>query len=400
MIWFAVVRIPAFAIARARRTDPALAAQPLVLVTSDRRRTTVYAACPSAQYAGISAGQDLLHARLLCPDAHVRSAQPDDDAAGFIALTRCLAAFSPRVAAGPMLPDATVVLDLARPTIPQLMARGVAIRQAVEAQLGLAPALGIAPSRFVAEQAAWIGGAGTIALVPEASLPRLLDGVPITRLPIADATQTRLSAFGIRTIGALARLPRDALQVQFGAEARDLWCLARGEDITPFLPQQSTTPLGVQQRFDGPVNNRYALLAALKLLAARLSAHLNQRGWSARVLRLALTLDDGNTHTFDHALPAPATQVEHLTRVLTMLLTTAAPPCGVVRIAVLVTAHAPLATTQLDLFTSTQPQREAAQTTLQQLATRYPGRLLRAEYAHPDAALPEERVVLHAREPP
>jgi nucleotidyltransferase/DNA polymerase involved in DNA repair len=400
MIWFAVVHIPAFAIARARRADPTLAAQPLVLVTTDRQRTTVYAACPSAQDAGITAGQDLRRARLMCPDAHVRRAQPDDDAAAFAALTRCLAVFSPRIAIGPMLPDATLVLDLARGTIPQIMTRSVAIRQAVEAQLGLAPALGIAPSRFVAEQAAWLGGAGTIVLVPEASLPRLLDRVPITRLPIADATQTRLSAFGIRTIGALARLPRDALQVQFGAEARDLWCLARGEDITPFLPQQSTTPLGVQQRFDGPVNNRYALLAALKLLAARLSTHLDQRGWSARALRLVLTLDDGDALSLDHALPAPATQVEHLTRVLTMLLTTAAPPCGVVRIAVRVTAHAPLATTQLDLFTSTQPQREAAQTTLQQLATRYPGRLLRAQYAHPDAALPEERVVLHAREPP
>src|SRR5687768_8362516 len=118
MTLVACVQIPTFAIAVARRDEPALADQPLILYRSGRRGASVYAA---SQETGVIPGMSLRQATVRCPDAVYHPADPTRDRQAFSALIRLLQSFSPQVATGALLPDAAVDLDLGRSTLSQGM---------------------------------------------------------------------------------------------------------------------------------------------------------------------------------------------------------------------------------------------------------------------------------------
>src|SRR5262245_49062910 len=95
MTLVACVRIPNFAIAVARRDAPNLAAQPLLLYTTDRAGATVYAA---AEEVGMAAGIPLRQALARCPGAVCRPADPPRDGRTLDALVTLLGFFRWRVA--------------------------------------------------------------------------------------------------------------------------------------------------------------------------------------------------------------------------------------------------------------------------------------------------------------
>jgi hypothetical protein len=87
MALVACAQIPAFAIAVARRDDTVLAVGPLMLCTPDRQRPMVYAALGDA---GVPASVTLRQARMRCPRAVYRMAEPERDLHVFDALVTLL----------------------------------------------------------------------------------------------------------------------------------------------------------------------------------------------------------------------------------------------------------------------------------------------------------------------
>jgi nucleotidyltransferase/DNA polymerase involved in DNA repair len=386
MTLMACVHIPHFAIAVAQRSAPA--DRPLILYTP-RPRATVYAAAPQTR---VETGLPLRQAMLRAPHAICRPASPKEDQNSFATLVALVQTFSPRVEAGDILPDATVECDLGRRTLPQAMTLADRITAAIRAQLQFLPALGFARTRFVAGAAAATAGAGTAIVVPPGYEATFLAPLPIGLLPLDVEMARRLDHFGLRTIGALAAVPIDAMQVQFGASGRVLLQLANGIDPQPIGADEPAACIEVSRRFEGPLARRHLLELVLRELAAQLAVSLTNGGWAACDVVMTLTLADDLPWTSRRVLTEPTSDVQLLAQALIALLSQAVLDTGIEAITVQVTDLSQTVAAQLELFAPEHGTADRLRGVLHRLSTRYSGCFVQARLAEPDAYVPEQRV--------
>ena len=77
--------------------------------------------------------------------------------------------------------------------------------EAIQAQTGIAPQVGIAKARFPARVAAAFALAGETCTVPDGEEAGFLADYPVTLLPLDKAMQRRLPLLGLDTLGHLAQ---------------------------------------------------------------------------------------------------------------------------------------------------------------------------------------------------
>ncbi len=389
MTLIASVHIPNLAIAVARRDDPALAAASLVLYVAERQRTIVAGASDDT---GIVAGTPLRQAVVRCPHAVYRPADPEHDRQVCTSLITLLETFSPRVAPHAVAPDTVIDLDLGRNTLAQAIVVVQRLAKQIYDSLCLSPALGVAATRFVAKRAAARAGAGAAILVPPGDEPSFLSPQPITVLPIDADTIRRLQLLGLHTIGAVAELPVDALQAQFGERGRALYQLARGGEYAPIAVTTSPPTIARTARFAGPICNHPLLDTAIGRLVERLAAQLTADGWAARSITLTLHVEDGAPWTAQRTLSAPTADRAKLIEAFRALSRTAHLESGVEAITLCISALAPIVTAQLELFAPAGGQTKQLDHALERLHARYAGSFVRARLADSSAQLPERRV--------
>jgi DNA polymerase-4 len=388
MTLFACVQIPHLPIAVARRDDSALADVPLILYLPGPR-ATIYDAAPEI---GIAAGMPLRQALLRTPQAVCRPAIPEHDQAALTSLVMLLQTFSPRVASVAMGPDVLIDLDLGRSTLPQAMALADRIGATIRAQLCLPPALGLARTRVVACVAAETAGAGLAIVVPPSCEAAFLAPLPISMLPIDDKVAQRLNLLGLRTIGAVAALPLDAMQAQFGAYGQTLHRLVNGHDDAPIGANASAPRITLTRRFDGAVTNRTVLEITIRRLAQHVTARLASGGWAAQDVRLTLRLEIGEPWTEHRTLAQPTSDGALLGQALVALLGRTDCTAGVEALTVEAANLRPTVAAQLELFASRQGQEKRLEDTLGRLAGRHRASFVRAALADPAAYLLEQRV--------
>ena len=395
MTLIASVQIQNIAIAVARRDQPALADHPLILYAAERQRTIVAAASDDT---GATAGMPLRQAITRCPQAVYQAADPERERQACVALGNLLETFSPRVVFSMAGADAIVELDLGPIGIPQAIAVVQRLAQQIETALRLAPALGVAAKRFVARRAAAVAGSGSAAVIPPGHELSLLAPQPVAALPIDAEIVQRLHLLGLRTIGALARLPLDALQAQFGASARLLYQLARGGDDTPIGVSVAPPALARTARFAGPISNRTLLEAAINRLVDRLAAQLDAGGWAARAIKVMLHLEDGAPWSQQRTLSAPTADPSKLREVFLALSRAAILDTGIEALTLEIRELVPTVAAQLELFAPASGQTRQLDAALERLGTRYAGSFVRATVANSAAQLPERRVRFEPRD--
>jgi nucleotidyltransferase/DNA polymerase involved in DNA repair len=108
---------------------------------------------------------------------------------------------------------------------------------------GLDVAIGASRSRSVARVASRCAGAAKVLVVEPGQERSFLAPLPLRRLEgISEATSEVLQASGMVTIGELQRVPKAALQAEFGhEEGLRVWQAARGvdRDCSPMPPRDS-----------------------------------------------------------------------------------------------------------------------------------------------------------------
>jgi protein ImuB len=154
--------------------------------------------------------------------------------------------------------------------------------------------VGAAPTRFCAMAAA-LAVRSRRALVLEGSeAQRWLAARPIELLALRAETEALLGALqrlGVRTLGELAALSRDALADRFGSAGLVAHALARGED-------RPLRPRGRQERVRetlavGDASSGLALERVLGVLVDRLLVRRERRGRSLRAVTLSARLLSG-----------------------------------------------------------------------------------------------------------
>jgi len=360
---------------------------------------------PLARALGVRRGIPLGSAHRQAPEAVFLDPAPDEDRAAVEAACERLAAFSPGIAgtsevADPAFGRLVVHADgLVRlwGAEERLVSR---ISEALEPVLPGPPRAGIAGTGFAAGvAAAYAEPGGSPVLVPPGDDERFLAPYPASLLTKDHDVRARLARFGLRTIGAVAELPRSALVARFGDEGARLHARARGEETERFRPRRAPERMALALPLDPPAEGLDALRFVLRRLAATLADQLNARGQAAGLARLAVTHDLAFARRgtppglrFEQRLPEPTADAEAIERLLFVRLEGSPPPAAVARLEIELGLVEAARGQQLPLFTPQAARGARLEWQLARLAIAFGAdRVRRVEVGDADALLAESR---------
>jgi protein ImuB len=265
--------------------------------------------------------------------------------------------------------------------------------------LGTPARLGAASSRFAALAAASRARARRPELAP-AALAAYLAPLPVELLGRRAETAALppvLERFGIRTLGELAKLPRDALADRFGASgplARDLAC-GRDAPLRPRCPAERLEErLELPESASGPQLER-----ALGLLIDRLLARRERRGRPLRGAVLAAKLVEGGTWRSRVTFREPLADPRRMRLVLARCLSELPAPADVLRLRA--EGFGPPSGDQRSLLAEPAKVRAARlrEAVRQARAAAGPDAALRILPVDPDSRVPERRLALTPWDP-
>jgi protein ImuB len=280
------------------------------------------------------------------------------------ALLDFASAFSPRVedtAAG------TVVLDIEG--LDRLFGSTAELARRLQdhaSALGTITHVGIAsnPDAAICAARGWSG----ITILERRNEAARLKDLDIALLPLDPETHATLLRWGIRSFGALAKLPAKELSVRLGQQAVQLHRLARGTSTRPLRPRKESLHFEEVMELDEALTTLEPLAFILNRLCDVLFLRLRSRGLAA--LELRLTLKRERPHepfVLPLRLPVPARSPRVITR-LFMLSLDARPPGAAVCEVRLEAIPSKPRVIQNGLFVPLAPEPELLELTLARIA--------------------------------
>lgn len=307
------VDMDAFFAAVEVRANPRLQGKPLLVGGGPDGREVVTTASYPARTYGIRSGMSLAEARARCPEAVFLPVHPER----YLHASECLLRLFERVT--PAVEPASideVFLDLAG--TPGLHDGGLsvatALQDTVRREERLSCSIGIGPNKLQAKMATGLRKPGGITRLDPGDFERLFwSRSPSALWGVGPESEAALRQLGIATIGQLARTEVGRLEPVFGASARVLVRMARGQGGGRVVPWSTDTPvrsMGHQMTFPRDESDRERLRRHLLLLADRVARRLRRDGWSGYVVVLHLVFADGLRISRQRAL-AEAVDDEH-----------------------------------------------------------------------------------------
>jgi len=401
----ACVWIPLFPLRCEEARQGGLANSPTALLAPDTTRK-LWQVSSLARHAGVKPGMTVSQAIGLC--ATLRLIEPDpvhyDDC--FARLLAALNEISPVIESGE-LGLAYVGTDGLEGIFGAPVKIVEALRRTVGRSNGRTVRLGFGRGKFVAWVAASRSKPDEAIIVPGGAERAFLASQPISVLPLDSDTHRRLHLLGIRTLGALAALPEEAVTAQFGAVGRQLWRLAAGRIAEPVAGRIAPEPIVAALTFFTPVGERELLVHSLDQLIARALKHPRRIGWRVHAVRLRAGLEGGGSWLVNVLLKDPTADAGRIGAPLKTRLEQSPPTGAVERLVLEFTAFAP-GTTELQLFArdaqaaARAGQQRALQSAAREIRMRVQGgraNLYHVIEVQPWSRLPERRYALIDYEP-
>jgi DNA polymerase-4/protein ImuB len=346
----------------------------------------------------------------LCPALKLCEPDPVHYDEQFSRLLAALATASPVIEA-PELGRAFVGMDGLDGLYGAPEGQLTALRGAVHGA-GSAAALTASPARFGWGQGkfvAWVAATrappGEAVIVPRGAEREFLAAQPLAVLPLDPDTHRRLRQLGLKTLGALAALPEDAVVAQFGRAGRRLWRLAAGRAREPVIGRHTPEPITVALTFFSPVAEREMLAHAVDQLTTRALRDPRRSGWRVQVVRARAELEHGASWLVEATLKDPSADRARVAAPLVARLEQAPPTGAVERLTVEFTAFAP-GSAELQLFArdasaaARAGRRRALRSAAQEIKLRLKHSLLyHVIEVQPWSRLPERRYALIDFEP-
>lgn len=344
----ACVLLPYFAAAVERRANTALLDKPLIILEKSQQ---VWAVSQEAAQAGVRPGMSLRQSQALCSEVRPLSANPDRYQAAANELLDLLADVSERVEPEQNSQQATILYAELEALLPPDQIEVVQqIGHRLRHTIRLEGALGLTGGKFPAYLAARSIGKNRYLMITPGQEADFLAPFAIEYLPLEAELARRLRLLGLDTLGQFARLPVGAVLAQFGQQGGQLHKLARGEDERPVSPYPPPPTEVITRYLEGAVADRLVLEALCQLIAVELAIRLTAQGRLARVISLALELEDGGRWQAQHILRQPAGSADRLSLNLSLLLQQVRITCGVEAVSVGLADLIPVRARQLDLF--------------------------------------------------
>ena len=406
----ACVWIPLFSLRCEEARHEGLAAYPTALLAPDTTRK-LWQVSSLARHAGVKPGMTVSQSIGICSSLRLIEPDPVHYDERFATLLSALNEVSP-------------VVESAELGLVYLGTDGLegifgspekiveVIRRTVGRSDGRTVRVGWGKGKFVAWVAASRSKPDEAVIVPWGGEMAFLASQPISVLPLDSDTHRRLRQLGIRTLGALAALPEEAVTAQFGAVGKRLWRLAAGRIAEPVEGRIAPEPIVAALTFFTPVGEREQLVHSLDKLIGRALKHPRRIGWRVHAVRLRADLECGDVGAPTNRswlvtvlLKDPTADGERIAAPLKTRLEQSPPTGAVERLVLEFTAFAP-GTTELQLFArdAQAAARAGQQRALQSAAREIRMRVKRSSLYHiievqPWSRLPERRYALIDYEP-
>lgn len=278
---------------------------------------------PAAADEGIMPGMPVSHARAIFPHLHVAPAEPAEDARALYKLAVWCLRFSPFVSPCPpdgLWIDATGVAHLFQGETAMLeKIAAIFSKNHLTARIAMAhtPGAAWAWSHFGAHRITVADGLGE------------LNALPVTALRIIPETADGLWRVGVKTIGALRKLPRKTIPVRYGVDT-----LKRLDQALGFLPESldAILPPAAKQRvltFAEPIAALEDLQRTVHKLTDDLCADLEKTQEGARRLDLVFQRADNTLQIVRVGTARPSRDPVHLSKLLLEKLDTVDPGFGI-----------------------------------------------------------------------
>ena len=212
------------------------------------------------------------------------------------------------------------------------------------------------------------GIAGVTVIPPGKEAARLND-LNVNLLPIDAETHEILNRWGIRTLGALAKLPVKQLSARLGQTGAHLHKLARGAAIRPLIPQVHPLHFEEAMELDDSIETLEPLTFILNRLLEQLFGRIRRRGLAATSIHLQLQCDRPNDPVSRRLnLPFPVQNPKIVAKLFMLDLEAQPPGASIIGVRVEATPAKPRRI-QNGLFIPLSPEPEKLELTLARIAT-------------------------------
>ena len=271
----------------------------------------------AAAALGLDRGARVTDMRALVPDLRVEAAEEEADAKDLAALARWARRWCPWTVVDGV--DGLLLDTTGSDHLWGGEAEMLAGMRTAFADLGLTARIAAAPT----VGAAWAlarHGTEPVTICAEGAVPPTLAPLPVAALRLGGDTVTLLTRLGLKTVGALADLPRDALIRRFRqANAPENNPVLRLDQATgragePLDPGAHAPPLRALRRMVEPICEVESVSYVLDDLAHELCAGMEARFLGARRLVLTGYRADGGTSSVEVGMSRASRDPAHLTR--------------------------------------------------------------------------------------
>jgi DNA polymerase IV (DinB-like DNA polymerase) len=192
-------------------------------------------------------------------------------------------------------------------------------RMALDVQVDLRSALrlpasiGVAPSRTVAKIASDRAKPGGVVVVRPESVPSFLASLSVRAIPgVGPKTEARLAAYGMASIGDLAKGLPLAARREFGEQGRFFVRLARGEELSDAAEDLGPRSRSSDRTFETDVSDLREVEVAVDRMARDLAESLASEHLRFQTVAVGVRWEDFSRTTRSRTLPAASDSPERL----------------------------------------------------------------------------------------
>lgn len=265
------------------RDDPSLRGRPVAVGGASDRRGVIATCNYEARRFGVHSALPTRQALQRCPQLVLIAPHFDRYKAASQQIHAIYRAFTARIE--PLSLD-EAYLDVS--TAPHCQGSATrmaqAIRQRIEAEVGITASAGIAPNKFIAKVASdWNKPNGQFVVRPHEA-DAFVAALPVEKIfGVGKVTAARLHQLGAHTCNDLRGWSLQVLSQHFGRFGERLYQLCRGEDNRPVETERPRKSLSVENTYPSDLADYAACRAELPALLADLQHRLQRSGEAAAV---------------------------------------------------------------------------------------------------------------------
>jgi DNA polymerase IV len=312
------VDMDAFYASVAERDDPTLKGKPVVVGMG--ARGVVSSANYIARKLGVRSAMPLGQARRLAPHAIFVPVNMERNAEISTHIMAIFQAFTPLVE--PISLD-EAFLDVTgskrlHGSGPEIAAK---IRARVESEEGITCSVGIASSKFIAKLASTHAKPNGVLQIHKDRVLEFLHPLPVGAMwGVGPKTEAELQKIGLRTIGDIAKTPRQTLIRVLGqASGETLYELSWGRDYRTITMDEPDKSIGAEETFLVDLDNHDEILRELLRMVERSSHRLRDRGLVTKTIAIKIRFADFTTISRSKTVPLPLSGVQECYEVVRTL---------------------------------------------------------------------------------